>query len=261
MKQRIVTGAVAAVFFLLFLQMGGWAFSLLMIAMALVGYHEFLRIHRIPATDAVALIGFAAAAFLASPDDVRDALGGLPVGSVLWIAMFVLLAATVVTKNRTTLAVAAVVLLGALYIGLGFHYMTVTRTEHGLFWSYLVFICIWLTDIGAYFTGMVLGKRRLWPEISPKKTIEGAIGGTVFAVLAALVMAWIDPGRLSVPNAVLIGLVIAVAGQMGDLIQSAYKRVAGVKDSGTLLPGHGGVLDRTDSWLIVFPLVHVLQLI
>ena len=67
MKQRIVTGAVAAVFFLLFLQMGGWAFSLLMIAMALVGYHEFLRIHRIPATDAVALIGFAAAAFLASP--------------------------------------------------------------------------------------------------------------------------------------------------------------------------------------------------
>lgn len=261
MKQRIVTGAVAAVFFLLFLQIGGWAFSVLMIAMALVGYYEFLRIHRIRTTDAASLIGFAAAAFLASPNEVWEFLGGLPAGSVLWLVMLVLLATTVATNNRTTLATAAVILLGALYIGLGFHYMTVTRTEHGLFWSYLVFVCIWLTDTGAYFTGMKFGKKRLWPEISPKKTIEGALGGTVFAVLAALVMSWIDPARLSVTNAVLIGLVIAVAGQLGDLIQSAYKRVAGVKDSGTLLPGHGGVLDRTDSWLIVFPLVHVLQLI
>src|SRR5206468_9953717 len=109
--------------------------------------------------------------------------------------------------------------------------------EGGLFWTLLVFVCIWTTDSGAYFTGSWLGKTPLWPTISPKKSMEGAVGGVVLSIVAAVVFALIRPELLSLLHAVCIGFLIAVVGQIGDLIQSAYKRVKGIKDTGTILPG------------------------
>ncbi len=133
--------------------------------------------------------------------------------------------------------------------------------EHGLFWTIVVFVCIWASDSGAYFVGSKLGKHPLWPQISPKKSIEGAIGGVVISMIVALGFAWYAPDLLGLGKALVLGFVIAVVGQVGDLIQSAYKRVKGIKDTGTLLPGHGGVLDRMDSWLIVFPFIHLLGIL
>jgi len=101
----------------------------------------------------------------------------------------------------------------------------------------------------------------LWPSISPKKTIEGAIGGMLVSTLTALTFSTIQPEILSYKEAIQIGFIISVLGQLGDLIQSAYKRVRNIKDSGNILPGHGGILDRTDSWIIVFPFVHLLGLL
>jgi phosphatidate cytidylyltransferase len=176
--------------------------------------------------------------------------------------MFVLLFITVSSKNAITIDKITVLWLGAVYIGMGFHYMLSIRIpDHGLFWSIFIFVCIWASDSGAYFVGSRLGRHPLWPEISPKKSIEGAFGGIIFSVVAALIFAGYAPELLTFARAILLGLVIAIVGQLGDLIQSAYKRVKGVKDSGTLLPGHGGVLDRVDSWLIVFPFLHFLGLI
>ncbi|MNW64207.1 Phosphatidate cytidylyltransferase [compost metagenome] len=105
-----------------------------------------------------------------------------------------------------------------------------------------------------------MGKNKLWPAISPNKTVEGALGGVLISVVISVIFALFVPDLLTIGRALLIGISCAVLGQLGDLVQSAYKRVYGIKDSGSLLPGHGGILDRCDSWIIVFPFVHIVML-
>src|SRR5690606_2557638 len=119
----------------------------------------------------------------------------------------------------------------------------------------LAFCAIWASDIGAYFAGRTFGKRKLWPLISPNKTIEGAVGGILSSIIIGALFSVIFVNIISPLIGILIGLVAAVAGQMGDLIQSADKRIRNIKDIGKLLPGHGGILDRCDSWIIVFPIL------
>ncbi len=181
---------------------------------------------------------------------------------VLVSVMILLLFYSVYRKNKFHIEHAALAIMGALYIGFGFVYMLSARNvpENGLFLTMLVFLGIWSTDSGAYFVGRAIGKRKLWPEISPNKTVEGAVGGLI---LALLVVAGVNLlfDAVSLAQALAIGLVAGILGQIGDLIESALKRHYGVKDSGNIMPGHGGVLDRCDSWLIVFPILHLLQLI
>lgn len=116
-----------------------------------------------------------------------------------------------------------------------------------------VFIFIWLSDSGAYCTGMLFGKHRLFERISPKKSWEGSIGGAVFAVIAALVLAHFFPTVLSLPAWIGLALTVVIFGTWGDLSESLLKRHLGIKDSGNMLPGHGGFLDRFDSTLIAVP--------
>ena len=121
----------------------------------------------------------------------------------------------------------------------------------------LAFIGAWVTDTFAYFTGMLFGKHKLIPDVSPKKTVEGAIGGTVFCVLAFVGYAflynrfWAGEGPLSVIVMAAVGLLVAVVSQLGDLCLSLLKRKYGIKDFGKIFPGHGGVMDRFDSVLAV----------
>jgi phosphatidate cytidylyltransferase len=118
------------------------------------------------------------------------------------------------------------------------------------------FILIWANDTGAYLTGMTFGSHKLMERISPKKTWEGFFGGLMIAILAA----WFLSGWLGVVDRihwVLISLIVSVAGTYGDLVESMLKRSTGVKDSGTIMPGHGGFLDRFDSAIISFPLVYL----
>lgn len=264
MKQRIITGLIAGGGFLAILVLGGYWYAALILLMAIIGYYEYIRMFGLQPLHLSSLLGLLLLLWLAVPWETTWFDVGLsPNPQVLWAAAFVLLSVTVISKNRFIIDQAAVILLGAVYIGYGFHYMLSTRLleSGGLFYTLLIFACVWLTDAGAYFVGMKWGKRPLWPAISPNKTIEGSIGGVVIALIAAVCFALFQPELLTIPQALLIGLVVAVFGQMGDLIQSAYKRVKGIKDTGTILPGHGGVLDRVDSWLIVFPIVHLFQLL
>jgi phosphatidate cytidylyltransferase len=119
---------------------------------------------------------------------------------------------------------------------------------------------IWATDSGAYFIGKATGKTKLWPEISPNKTVEGSIGGVVSALLVAVLFAIFSEINATIFTLMAITVVLSIFGQIGDLVQSAFKRHFNVKDSGNILPGHGGILDRFDSLLFVLPLLHFFHL-
>lgn len=263
MKQRIITGVLAGGVFIAMLALGGYWFLGLVLLMAIIGYDEFIRMNGLQKQHFTRFFGMAATVCLVVPWET-DRIGfGLPAESFVWLILFVLLAITVVSKNKVTIDHAAVVFVGVIYIGFGFHYMVSSRwiETNGLFWTLLTFLCIWASDAGAYFAGVAFGKTPMWPTISPKKTIEGAVGGLILAVVVALAFHFYAPDILNVGRAAAIGVLAAAVGQMGDLIQSAYKRVKGIKDTGTILPGHGGILDRVDSWLIVFPFLCLVTLI
>lgn len=132
----------------------------------------------------------------------------------------------------------------AVYITAGFTALSAMRGIFGLWAVALVLSVAWATDTFAYFSGMLFGKKKLCPEISPKKTVAGAIGGTLFGTLAGVVVFWI---ALNKPLSGLIALPLSVVSQFGDLAASVIKRRFGVKDYGKIFPGHGGVLDRFDS--------------
>ena len=121
-----------------------------------------------------------------------------------------------------------------------------------------IFIFIWVNDTGAYLVGSRWGKRRLAPNISPKKSVEGSIGGLLLVLLSAVVLRLLLFPELSWLRILLIAAVVAIFGTIGDLFESSLKRRAGVKDSGKLIPGHGGILDRIDSFLLAVPAVYLL---
>ena len=154
---------------------------------------------------------------------------------------------------------AAWTVLGVAYVGGLLSFGSLLReAPDGRQFVYFLAFATWAGDIGAYYVGSRLGRRPLAPRISPRKTVEGALGGVGATVLvAALGCGWIWP-RLPLPTAMWVGGVLAVAGMLGDLTESALKRAAGVKDSGTLIPGHGGALDRLDSLIFGGPALYAL---
>jgi phosphatidate cytidylyltransferase len=156
---------------------------------------------------------------------------------------------------------AAFTLFGVWYVGGLMGYLVGVRRvgyggEMGADLLMLLLVIIWANDIFAYLIGRKFGRHKLAPVISPKKTIEGAIGGLVFGVLAAVASRWIFIPQISVVHLVLMGLLIGAIGQIGDLCESIVKRAANVKDSGGILPGHGGMLDRVDSLLFGAPAMY-----
>lgn len=146
---------------------------------------------------------------------------------------------------------------GILYICFCFNYiiMTIDNIENGSIYVWLVFIISFATDIFAYFVGRKYGKHKLLPKVSPKKTIEGSIGGILGSVVFSLLFGIIF--KLPLGDIVIVSLVGSVIAQIGDLTASSVKRYVGIKDYGKLIPGHGGILDRFDSVVLVAPYVYL----
>ena len=144
-------------------------------------------------------------------------------------------------------------------VGLGLAHCVALRAipgENGSDLLLLALVCVTFSDTGAYYFGSAFGRRRLAPAISPKKSWEGALGGWVGSLIgAAVAHVWFFQ-RLSATQAIVLGTLLCVAGIAGDLMESLMKRVAGVKDSSALLPGHGGVLDRVDSLMVAAPVLY-----
>lgn len=149
---------------------------------------------------------------------------------------------------------AGLVLLGGLAVGLLFPYFAFLRNAgHGIEHIVMALALVVASDSGAYFAGRSLGRVKLLPKVSPQKTVEGAVGGLVTCIAAGLILRERLTSELTPSRTVVLALGVATLAQLGDLANSALKRVAGVKDSGWIFPGHGGLLDRTCS--LVFPVV------
>ena len=263
MKTRIITGVIAAALFIPFVIYGKLPFTLLVYALAAVGLYEILRMKKLSIFSVPGILALLAMFVLLMPGAWGEQVQEWTTYSkleLLFIAAILLLVYSVLVKNSFTFDDAAFVILSTLYVGMGFYYLIETRGA-GLEYIIFALLIVWTTDSGAYFTGRSLGKRKLWPDISPNKTVEGFVGGIASAVVAAVIMQFIAPFSISWTGLIIVAVVSSVFGQMGDLVESAIKRHYDVKDSGTILPGHSGILDRFDSLLFVLPLLNLLHFV
>ena len=182
------------------------------------------------------------------------------------LSILYLLISELYLKNENPINSWAYTMLGQMYIAMPFSMINVLafqQVEPGqVTFDYLlplsIFIFLWTNDTGAYLCGSLLGKHKLFPRISPKKSWEGSIGGGILVLIVAGVIGYFanigaTPHMLSIPGWVGLGLVVVFFGTWGDLVESLLKRTLGIKDSGNILPGHGGMLDRFDSSLLAIP--------
>lgn len=272
MKQRIITGAViAAVLVGVFLLSEYVVYPIALALLAFGGVFEMLRvlgqhtrwILSIPAYLIALALPVASFYLMKSYDDTVAVL-------VLALALFLYLLYTflvaVFAKGKILYADLSEVFVSVTYVVTCFTALTILRyLPMGFYYFGLVFIAAWISDVFAYFTGVLFGKHKLIPEISPKKTVEGSLGGIVFAAVFMVLYGWILSLAAEVtPNYLVLslgGILLALVGQIGDLLASLVKREHGVKDYGRLMPGHGGIMDRFDSVLAVSAATMILCLL
>jgi phosphatidate cytidylyltransferase len=251
---RIAVAVVAIPLILYAARHGGWPLFSFAALLTLVGSLEFWRLCGL--RSAMRVVGTASAL-------------AFPVVAFFWgaawpfviPAMVLLVLLSVAARGRVSGAIesAAYTAFGAIYVGGMLSLLVLMRDlPGGRDLLPALFVAVWVCDTAAYFVGVLAGRHKLSPELSPAKTFEGFIGGVIggvgtFALAVAVGFFKGEP----VLFVLALGLIVGVVGQMGDLAESAFKRAAGVKDSSTLIPGHGGVLDRFDSVLAVLPAVAI----
>ena len=174
------------------------------------------------------------------------------------IAMsFIVLSYTVLSKNRFSFMDAAFCLMSVAYVGIGFMYFYETRSE-GLRYILFAFLIVWLTDTGAYILVALWVNISYGQSLALIKQLKVSFGGILCSILVPLVMQMFVDLHMNIWLLLLVTIVLSMFGQLGDLVESGFKRHFGVKDSGRILPGHGGILDRFDSFMFVLPLLNIL---
>lgn len=258
MLARILTIIVAVPIIVVCTYFGGWSFFILVTALALFSLHEFYLLMHRKGYSPSDFVGSVVTVFftwfttytLKHPHWEPYATG------ILTTAIIITFSAGIFLKKAQDSTVnASITLLGILYIGWMFSYLILIRelTLHGAYLFFLI-IAVWACDTTAYLVGTYLGRIKLSPFISPRKTVEGAVSGLVVSVIAAAIFSRLI--QMSMMHGIILGIIIGIVGQISDLVESLIKRDAGVKDSSNLIPGHGGFLDRMDSFILTAPIMY-----
>ncbi|MGH7812888.1 MAG: phosphatidate cytidylyltransferase [Candidatus Binataceae bacterium] len=247
LKTRIITAAVAlpAVLAILILA-PDWFMNLFIAALGCFGLYEIAAMTDTMKPAAIALFLIAGAGPLFDGIYLNDLGWFIPAAVVAIMLAMVAMVAT--GRTIEWLIGWRLALVGAIYVGVLFPYFALVRNgPNGVELIVLMLLCVVASDSGAYFGGRYFGYAKLIPAVSPNKTVEGAIAGLISAIIAGLILwQWLVPDW-SAGAAAGVAAAISISSQFGDLAGSALKRIAGVKDSGWLFPGHGGLLDRTAS--------------
>ncbi|NOX63502.1 MAG: phosphatidate cytidylyltransferase [Chloroflexi bacterium] len=259
LKQRVLSALVMLPVVLGAAWLGGWWFTAFIALVAALATWEAL--HLVAQTEHEPFVHFGAA--LAALLVLESALPPDALRLQILIVAAVLLGLTRMLTRRTPRPANDWILtLGAaIYLGVTLRFTAMLRDlPAGLAWVGLTAITVWVMDSGAYFIGKRFGRHKMAPRISPKKTWEGFFGGLLTGTLAATALSiWLMP-NLPWYGGALVGVVIGLVGPLGDLSESVLKRQVGAKDSSNLIPGHGGVLDRIDSFIFAGPVVYILAL-
>lgn len=266
MKTRVITSIfITAVLVAILLLSETFVFSVALSILAVIAANEVMRVFELDKKYVVSIPAYIVAAVMPTLSFIMLKVLEAPeykfiivLALTLFVFMLYLFVAAVFMKGKLRFESISAVFMLVMYITACFSALSVIRyvgDGAGLFNVGMVFVGAWISDVFAYFTGRLFGKHKLIPEISPKKTVEGAVGAVVCTTLLMLLYGWIVTlcTTLTANYIVLAvsGAILSVVGQIGDLIASFVKRERGVKDYGTLLPGHGGIMDRFDSILTV----------
>jgi len=257
--RRLLTGGVYVFILLAAVFLNSDAFDFLFMAFGLACIYEYKRITKLRGY--YLFMAYLALWWLFIYLIQNKFTIALLLGATIGINIFLL--TYLLSKKKQKLPKSMTFISGVFYIGGGCIFLTLipyTTPEFAKMLITGIFLIIWMNDSFAYLIGKQFGKNKLYPSVSPKKTVEGAIGGLVFGLLAAVLIAQIDP-LLSLYQWLLLATVVVIIGNLGDLLESKFKRVAGVKDSGAILPGHGGMLDRLDSLIFAAPFAYLLIII
>ncbi len=271
-KTRVISAAVLVILIALMNYTGGTFMGLILLLISEQGLFEFYRttgIYR-EGSDRSILekIGYCGTAVYYLAAMVVKDNGLLKLFLILSIVFIAMLAAYVLTFPSYDSELTVKAFFGFMYVPVMLCFIYLTRSmRFGIYTVWLIYISSWICDTCAYLVGVKFGKHRLAPILSPKKSIEGSIGGIVGSTLFAAIFAYIFKGAYEIPKGfsvipfIALGAVGAVVSQVGDLAASAFKRNYDVKDYGTVIPGHGGVLDRFDSVIFTAPMIYFLSAI
>lgn len=249
-------GAILVAPFLVFLYIGGIYLKILTLILSMIGLYEFYSAVNTKDTHIFDVLGyvFCIIYYLGLRNTFKIDLLVYEIAALALISFCI----TVINNKFNFLDVSTTV-LGFIYVPIFLSFITLTEsTKYGHVLVWVIFISSWMCDTSAYYFGRFLGKRKLCPNISPNKTIAGAIGGLLGSTVACMVYGIAIRSSVQIPlyHFVIIGLLGGILGQFGDLTASSIKRTAKIKDFGSIIPGHGGILDRFDSILFTSFLVY-----
>jgi len=261
LKHRVITAAVGVPLVILAIRFGDpWPwFTLFIAAAALAGTYEFYKMANFDRREPLLYLGLLCSlALVLSPHYRSPDVLPIVITATILISLICLLCRP---SKEGAFRNWAWTIVGALYVGwMLSHWLNLRGLEDGRNWVYLAILTTFANDTGAFFVGRARGKHKLAPAISVAKTWEGAIGGLICAILGAMVIAavlnLISPFTFRYWQIILLGFLVGLFAQLGDLVESLLKRNMGVKESGNLLPGHGGILDRFDSLIFVGAVVY-----
>ena len=230
---------------------------------AIIGLFELYRAFKQSGLKPIEWMGYLTAFIILFSHKIIAINDKMYIFAAVFLLLFIMFASVVLSKNKLSYIDASITLFSIFYIPFMLAFIGFTRNlnlDKGNLFVWLILIGGWATDTMAYFSGKLLGKNKLIPDVSPKKTVEGAIGGIIGCTLIIFVYGLFINSHFGIKIApmhyIALGLILSVASQLGDLTASSIKRATKIKDFGTVMPGHGGVIDRFDSILLVAPIVY-----